>query len=459
MNELKRYTSINEDAIDYSNFTFSLLNQANAQNIISAQKLQDIQMQIMNLLKNNTTKFTRGESCSVKTEVAESLLHSILYNIDFYLISVCDIETCLALLKTKSVEELYKSGLDSINSATKKSLYLLNHLQSTKLDVQMNAYHATIDTGLPEFFNNYNSEFFSDESPGSIDYPLSFDNMSLKGIMYIRQYINTLYLENTFCRLFPINNINVLLQNYGKIYKYNHKEMLINIFELVFNNSIFSIMLGKDAKNLTISKQECSFLNTILTSNINEVIRKSFNELIIDLNISDKALLNYLKKYANKFSVNLEQNVLEGTLESLVIVNKEPSQSINYANQNPRLDDDSFKKIVNEILTSRTAKSKADIIKTDIHNLEDLVDILSADCIFDNEYIMVFNLLTDIELAFILHKISGNSSYNNSIDHIVDTLHISSSEAAWQTKFVDYLKSLPRLRLSNITRISENIVS
>lgn len=457
MNELKKYSSINEDNIDYSNFTLSLLSQATTQSIISAQKLQDIQLQIMNLLKNNITKFTRGESCSVKTEVAESLLHSILYNVDFFLIDINDIEICIDLLKKNSISDLYTKGLSSINNAAKKSRGLLNHIQSTKLNVQMDAYHATIDTGLSEFFDNYNAEFFSDESPGSIDYPLSFDNMSLKGIMYIRQYIENLYFENTFCKLFPINNINILLQNYGKIYKYNHKEMLINIFELVFNNSVFSIMLGKDPKNLSISKEECLLLKTMLIPNISEVIESSIEELIIKLYISDKALLNYLKKYANKFCVSLKQNVSEGNIESLVIVGKDDPLSISYAGENPRLNDDSFKRIANEILSSGTTESKAEIIKTDIHNLEDLVEILSADCIFDNEYKTIFNLLTNFELAFILHKISGNSSYNNSIDHIVDTLHLSSSEADWQIKFIDYLKSLSQHRLSNIIGISDNI--
>ena len=62
------------------------------------------------------------------------------------------------------------------------------------------------------------------------DYPL-YNNLigKLDGVEFIKEYLNSLYLENLFCKKFSEDKIKYLL--YG--YSHDYKELIINIFEIV----------------------------------------------------------------------------------------------------------------------------------------------------------------------------------------------------------------------------------
>ena len=55
-----------------------------------------------------------------------------------------------------------------------------------------------------------------------------------------------------------------------------------------------------------------------------------------------------------------------------------------------KLDDDKFREIVNEITLCFDVDSKIEVIKAEILSLEDFIDVLKADCIFENEYRTIF---------------------------------------------------------------------
>ena len=49
-------------------------------------------------------------------------------------------------------------------------------------------------------------------------------------------------------------------------------------------------------------------------------------------------------------------------------------------------------------------KDKIQLIKNNIKSLEDLVDMLSADCLFEYEYIMYFKSLSTMEIIIRYNK-------------------------------------------------------
>lgn len=60
-----------------------------------------------------------------------------------------------------------------------------------------------------------------------------------------------------------------------------------------------------------------------------------------------------------------------------------------------------FKKLSEEIRECSLVEDKIALIKNNIKSLEDLVDMLNADCLFEDEYIMYFKSLSKIEIMLL----------------------------------------------------------
>jgi|GEM_PF-5493562 len=56
------------------------------------------------------------------------------------------------------------------------------------------------------------------------------------------------------------------------------------------------------------------------------------------------------------------------------------------------------------------------------------MDILSADCIYESEFNAIFDLLSDIELAYLLYSIACITTYRLTIETIIDPMHLTESE-------------------------------
>ena len=66
------------------------------------------------------------------------------------------------------------------------------------------------------------------------------------------------------------------------------------------------------------------------------------------------------------------------------------------------MSNDDFKKVFEEIIECNEVKEKIQIIRENIKSLEDLVDILDSECIYGEEYIEIFDELSDEEIALVM---------------------------------------------------------
>lgn len=108
----------------------------------------------------------------------------------------------------------------------------------------VDAYTLTIDESLPVFMNHYNVIFEAQNTMASIDYPLAIDNIELQGVFYIKQYLERLLIETRFCHFFNHHDLMYVLANFGRICHFNYRIELFNIFELMINNAVFSLLSG-----------------------------------------------------------------------------------------------------------------------------------------------------------------------------------------------------------------------
>ncbi|HDO9525081.1 TPA: hypothetical protein P5Q00_003965, partial [Clostridioides difficile] len=251
--------NINENNLIKNQYSISLLKECLNCKVIDEREVYNIQQEISLILMDLIKKYTNGQSTSVKTEVAEKLLISIWYAIDAYINKLGDIEKRVVELTAKNVKKVYLGGIEILEEELVRLKDFYKLMMSRKLDTNSIAYNDTL-MELSSFFKSYIVKFEAQDVPVSIDYPLALDDMDVKGIYYVKNYIESIDIENRFCNLFKKKDREKLFYDYGVTYKIDCDVVLVNLFELIINNCIFSTILGNEVTNLEISKYEYEFL-------------------------------------------------------------------------------------------------------------------------------------------------------------------------------------------------------
>ncbi|MCL6625091.1 MAG: DUF6179 domain-containing protein, partial [Alicyclobacillus shizuokensis] len=193
---------INPSRLNKHQYTLSLLNEAQRIGLLSHQEVYSIQYKLMVILQDLIRRYTQGESSSVATDTAESILTSILYAVDADLLNFEHPNQAITYLKTSDVVKLYERGVERVSQCLEEVKSLYKEVKQHKLDVPVAAYNTTIDESLPLFIKKYNILFEAHNTMASIDYPLAMDNMRLQGVFYMKHYLERLQLENEFCSRF-----------------------------------------------------------------------------------------------------------------------------------------------------------------------------------------------------------------------------------------------------------------
>ncbi|MGE5415432.1 MAG: DUF6179 domain-containing protein [Acidobacteriota bacterium] len=448
--------------LDPNEYLFSLLDAACQAKLIADSDVEDIHTQIMDVLKDVVTKYTSGESSSVQVETAQNLLLSISYCVDAYCMSFPTPEECLAELKTTSIHDIYKKGLSLVRSCFDETKKLFIATRSEQLVTKIVAYNSTVGEGIPGFFANYNIQFNAHETTADIDYPLASDPMNQRGIFYISQYIRTLSTENQFCNLFERSEVDMLLENYGRTYRIDYPEFLLNIFEIVLTNAIFSLLLGRDPRILAISTGECAILNEKLNKisarDIPVVLNKAIDKLAEELAITAPDICSYIRQYEKSLTPRLINALQLDSLNKLLITDQ-PAKAHPRATfeQGDIMNDEALRDLIELILECPNAVKKADIILTNVRSLDDFMEILAADCVFDEEYQTVYESLGDVELSLLVWTIVADelrSSDGSLLELLAQT---PNSEREWINQLISFMKLIEPDRSKRIEELVKEI--
>ena len=96
--------------LNYSEYTLSLLREAEKLGLITGEEEEVLRAKIFNGLAVVIDEYTEGKSSSVSNDKANELMSSLLYNIDAYLISLKDPMKALEELNSKTVTYLFDAG-------------------------------------------------------------------------------------------------------------------------------------------------------------------------------------------------------------------------------------------------------------------------------------------------------------------------------------------------------------
>ncbi|HDI3056914.1 hypothetical protein N494_03515 [Clostridium botulinum A2B7 92] len=410
-NTIQKYDCSVENKFSEESFLKDVLVTCYKKKLLNENTLARIYYERMELLRVKLKYYTKDESSSVMTEVAESILQCIDYTIGIYLKNFENIELITEELKHTSLDDMLKMGQDLIKNKKLECKKLFNDIKANKLKVDNYSYNDTVDDGLSPFFKEYDDFFASHETPGcSIDYQLYIDTMNFMGIEYVYNYLYDLSLENEFCNKFDIGEINKLLKGYDK----KCELLLINIFELVLINSLGLIICNKDLSSLNINNLDREIIKNKLEKlsieELNAELIKDSKICLEVLEIKNTEFMTYIKKGILNIALLINERIKLNKLETVFIsFNEEESDEIIEYTDGKKMSNSKFKKLTEEIRECSLVGDKILLIKNNIKSLKDLIDMLNADCLFGDEYITFFKSLSKMEIVLLSKYISDLS--------------------------------------------------
>ncbi|MGI6469234.1 MAG: hypothetical protein GXZ09_01435 [Syntrophomonadaceae bacterium] len=470
----ERLRRLDRHHLDPHHYTLSLLKEAYRLKLIDQAGLDAIQSQMMELLARTIMRYTGGESSSVTNETAQRIMLSLFYAIDACMLCLDDSDEALKQLTTRGLASIYQQGLAVLESCLLSTEQIYRRLQEQRLKVDNLAYQTTLDEALPDFFKHYDVLYAAHETMASIDYPLFLDNMQVSGIFYIRNYLLTLTVEDCFCRRYSHQEIKKLLASYGRIYRINTSEALINIFEIAATNAVFSLLAGNPSQQLLISEAQLDMLYKMLSA-LDEIERQTMLEDQVKLLLQDTerlqndsnptpdepwaawlpipSLKQLMEHLIAMIMPRLNKALEYGHLDNVAIVSSKaaaPDKSRTFFTPGVKMDDESFRNLTEELIACQDGAGKADLIVSRCQSLIDFIDILEADCLYEDEYQILYSRLGNMELALLAGMVFPEEIRISGKDFSLRALAGQSFGYLWQEEFSGFLQSLPDHRIKLI---------
>ena len=373
---LDRIRVIDRTMLSEESYFQSLLEQAHSKGLVSDSDIERMQYECLNLLAYKTERYNSGDSSSIRIEIAQSIMTSILFTVGLWLKTYPNPDDAITALLNEPISEIYQKGrkrIDTILMATKTLHAKLLH---QLVDTENVFYSSTIKDGINGFFKLYYPDYAAQEIHITADYPLFIPMPGLAGIEFIRAYVEAAYYENQFCGYFSADDIHHLLCGYDEGYR----ELLINIYEPVLLSAIGCIIAGTDVSRLDITEAGAAYLRRLFPEMPKDEIFKTIQEAAMELIHRfqcPSGLAKYIQKSLPLIASKIYTAIQGHTLNSIFFVPAFPENNPKILlSFGEKMDNEEYRKVIKEIGQYHSAHDKVEIIKKRIHSLADLEDVL-----------------------------------------------------------------------------------
>lgn len=436
----------------------SLLNEGRRSGMLQSRHIHDIQAKLMLVLRDLIRLHAGEDSSSIAKETAENLLVSILYSVDAELHSYPEPSQAIHALQTKDVRELYERGKVRIQRCLEETKRLYQQLKNNKLDLDVDAYHVTIDESLPLFLKKYEMVFDAHNTMASIDYPLAIDDMRVQGVFYMRNYVEHLLIETRFCRLFERDGLLALLRDFGLLCQFDYRIELFNIFELVMNQAVFSVLSGGSARQIAISQERFERLQQRLVRMDVQAMAAAVHQaaecVLREWNIDDDAVADYVRRCTAPLITRLRHAAEHNSLHAVIVTRqrtKEVPIELSFRLED-RWSDVELRKLLANLAACDGSQAKARLLHSRLRSLHDYLDVLDSDTLYGDEYEALFELFGDVELAVLAkivfyEELRGRTT---DISTMIAEAEKDKDEDAWESQYIVFMKRLNKVRLAAV---------
>ncbi len=428
----------------------NLLNDANRSQILSDMEIEKVQMALLNLLAMKITSYTENRSSSVRQETAETLMQSNLYTIGLYLKSLSGPVQATQALREIEVTELYRLGRKRLNAKISVTNHFYQMLRQNKIETKQAIYQAAVMEAIPQVLRGYQPDYAAHEISAALDYPLAYSPLHLAGIEYLQAYVQSLYYENAFCACFSAADLHALLAAYDPAYE----DAVFNIFQLVYLTAIGCELSHLNFRPLKLAKTDIECLSAFLLQQTEEQIIRlasaAGQEVIRQLNLKDRALIQYLEDQLPALGKEIRSAAKIGVLEQFFHANtgalQLPQQVFSFGD---KMEDAAYRDVLDELHSCRYLSDKLAIIREKIRSLSDLDDLIRDGNLTESETLAVLQMLGRIEIAALVkrHLISAEmdaDSVSETENQFRETLRqfIAQQSVAYRQQLTKVVNSL-----------------
>ena len=323
MNDIEIASKIKRENLDERNYFRTLIEEAYFNQMLTDDNMAALRMQILQLLDERVYKYNGNESSSIRREIAEYILDSNNYTISIYLKTFKNPDEAVNLIKEKELKVIYQNGRKKINTMLSIVKVMYIKVKENKLNTQNDTYNDTIIGGIQGFLKIYDPDFKAQDMKITADYPL-YNNLigKLDGIEFIKEYLNSVYLENTFCKKFSEEKIEYLL--YG--YSHDYSKLIINIFEIVLLETIACKLIKRNIRNLTISISELNTIYKLLENKekteIKDIITKAYQDVLLELELDNEEYKEYIERNIDSIIGIIINSIKQKILNKVFITQK-----------------------------------------------------------------------------------------------------------------------------------------
>ncbi|HBQ85887.1 MAG TPA: hypothetical protein DD811_05345, partial [Syntrophomonas sp.] len=220
-----------------------------------------------------------------------------------------------------------------------------------------------------------------------------------------------------------------------------------------------SKMLDNPASKIIISPAEGSMLkgdlNRAAPEELPSIIKRAANKMIAELSITEPAIIDYVHRYEAELLARLKSALQHDTLSKLVITTAVSNTPEMTFDPGKKMDNHRFRLLVQRVLNCTEPSEKAGIIMTNITSVTDFIDILKADCLFDDEYLTLFEQLGDLEISVLLRIVFCEElRAAGSLEDAVAGL--SKGYIDWKDQLIMFLQNISPYRLKTIAALIES---
>ena len=180
----------------------------------------------------------------------------------------------------------------------------------------------------------------------------------------------------------------------------------------------------------------------------------------------NKDIHKILKTYGDIYKIDYRDlliNIFEMTINNAVFsilcnsnsleIEKEEFEKLN--NNLKKITTEEVRELIEEIISSDNIYEKITLINKKINSIKDYVDMLKSDCLFEDEYMMLYMSLSNLELSFLGKYVFYGEYRIEDIDLKKYLRKKINTTNEWEKFYIEYLKSLSESKLKEI----ENLIN
>jgi hypothetical protein len=238
-----------------------------------------------------------GDSTSVPVDTARRLLEGIVFCVELDSKFPSPSHSLDAPLRAR-----WEAGVMEAKRLAKRAKLLLREAERMLPPVTNRAFRDSL-AAIPAFFRAYDPDFFAQELPCSLDYPLCHPvSDALLGVEYLLDYLRRWLTESLFLRAFP----SVALKDLYERYYGDYEDLLVNLYQPVSELSALCALAGKPVLRLSLSPRELAGMEEILLRDedtAREALLRAAEGALAELRIEGTSARGYLRESAQDFLI------------------------------------------------------------------------------------------------------------------------------------------------------------